>query len=119
MIGIALNEDDSHYFGSRAGQTLDAEIVASWVDQYADTQVKELMLCPNCMRASFDSAVWNPLWHGYDPDGPDDQPLLASLPPENRAVERQWIHTAWQLAHDGIDVYAVWIARCRQRGIAP
>ena len=119
MPGIALNEDDSHYFATRAGQRLDVETVASWVDQYADTQVTELLLCPNCMRASFDSAVWDPIWRGYDPDGPDDQPLFASRPPEERPGVRGWVHTAWQLAHDGIDVYAVWIARCRERGIAP
>jgi len=119
MAGIALNEDDSHYFSTRAGRRLDAETVASWVDQYAGTQVTELLLCPNCMRTSYDSAVWDPIWRGYDPAAGDDQPLLASRPPEERAFTRGWIHTAWQLAQDGIDIYAVWIARCRERGIAP
>jgi hypothetical protein len=119
MPGIALNEDDSHYFGSRAGEQLDAEKVESWVDQYADTQVKELMLCPNCMRTSYASKVWDPIWRGYDPQGGDDQPLLASLAAADRPGARKWIHTAWQLHQDGIDVYEHWIARCRRRGIAP
>ena len=119
MPGIALNEDNSHYFFTRAGQRLDAETVASWVDQYAGTQVKELLLCPNCMRTSFQSAAWDPIWRGYDPEADDDQPLLASRPPEERAEARKWIHTAWQLVRDGIDVYAVWIAHCRQVGISP
>jgi len=117
--GISLNEDDSHYFYTRAGRRLDAAEVDSWVDQYAGTQVKELMLCPNCMRASYASEVWDPIWRGYDPAGPDDQSLLASLPPEERANARKWIHTAWQLAQDGIDVYERWIGRSRQRGISP
>jgi len=119
MTGIALNEDNSHYFSTRAGQRLDAERVASWVDQYAGTQVMELLLCPNCMRTSYDSAVWDPIWRGYDPAAGDDQPLLASRPAEERAGARGWIHTAWQLARDGIDTYSVWIARCRERGISP
>lgn len=119
MPGIALNEDDSHYFYTRAGQELDAETAASWVDQYADTQIKELMLCPNCMRTSYASEVWDPIWRGYDPDGPDDQPLLASLSPEERKSARRWIHTAWQLHRDGIDVYQLWISRCRERRISP
>ncbi|OPZ88182.1 MAG: hypothetical protein BWY76_00078 [bacterium ADurb.Bin429] len=119
MPGIALNEDNSHYFASRAGQALDREAVASWVDQYADTQVRELLLCPNAMRASYASAVREPIWHGYDPDGPDDQPLFASLPPAGRAGARRWVHTAWQLAHDGIDPYAVWIERARQHYLSP
>jgi len=119
MPGIALNEDDSHYFFTRAAQHLDAEKVESWVDQYANTQVKELMLCPNCMRTSYASKVWDPIWRGYDPQAGDDQPLLASLKPEDRVTARKWIHTAWQLDHDGIDVYAHWIGRCREKGISP
>jgi len=119
MPGIALNEDDSHYFGTRAGERLDAEKVESWVDQYADTQVKELMLCPNCMRTSYASKVWDPIWRGYDPQGGDDQPLLASLAASDRPGARKWIHTAWQLHQDRIDVYEHWIARCRRRAISP
>jgi hypothetical protein len=119
MSGIALNEDNSHYFGTRAGQHLDADTVASWVDQYAGTQVRELLLCPNAMRTSYDSQVWDPIWRGYDPDGPDDQPLLASLAPADRPRARGWVHTAWRLAQDGVDVYQVWIERARQHGLSP
>lgn len=116
---LCLNEDDSHFFSTRAGKKLDAAAVDAWVDQYAGTQVRELMLCPNAMRASFASKVWDPIWHGYDPDGPDDQPLLASLPAGQRKGVRGWIHTAWQLHQDGIDPYARWIARARKVGISP
>ncbi|MHB1355868.1 MAG: glycoside hydrolase family 10 protein [Anaerolineae bacterium] len=119
LAGIALNEDDSHYFSTRAGQPLDATIVDSWVDQYANTQVRELMLCPNAMRTSYDSRVWDPIWRGYDPTGPDDQPLLASTAAADRTRARQWIHTAWQLAQMGIDPYERWINRARQVGISP
>lgn len=117
--GIALNEDNSHFFSTRAGRRLDAAAVDSWVDQYAGTQVRELFLCPNAMRTSYASQVWNPIWHGYDPQGPDHQPLFASLKPEARKGARGWVHTAWQLAQDGIDVYARWIARARQLGLSP
>ncbi len=117
--GLCLNEDDSHYFSTRAGKELDAEKVASWVDQYAGTQVRELMLCPNAMRASYGSKVWDPIWHNYDPSGPDGQPLLASTAPAGRAGVRGWIHTAWKLDQAGIDPYALWIARARKHGISP
>jgi len=119
MPGIALNEDDSHFFYTRAGSRLDEAAVAAWVDQYAGTQVQELLLCPNCMRTSYASSVWDPIWLGYHPAGPDDQPLLASTPPELRATARTWIHTAWQLDQDGIDPYAIWIERARQLGLSP
>ncbi len=117
--GISLNEDNSHYFFTRAGQKLDAEIVASFVDQYAKTQVRELILSANSMRTSFASKVWDPIWKGYDPSGADDQPLFASTPVAGRKGARGWVHTAWQLHQDGIDVYKIWIECARQHGISP
>ena len=118
-FGIALNEDNSHFFATRAGRVLSEADVDAWVDQYAGTQVRHLMLCPNCMRTSYASQVWDPIWRGYDPTGPDDQPLLASLPPGGRQAARRWIHTAWQLNEAGIDVYKRWIQRSREQGISP
>ena len=117
--GLCLNEDNSHYFFTRAGKKLDVETVASWVDQYAGTQVRELIVNVNCMRTSYASEVWDPIWRGYDPAAGDDQPLLASTPVESRKGARDWIHTAWQLHKDGIDVYDVWIRRARQHGLSP
>ena len=117
--GLALNEDNSHFFFSRAGKRLTTADVDQWVDQYAGTQVKELVISPNSMRTSYASKVWDPIWHGYDPAGPDDQPLLKSTAAEARKGARKWIHTAWQLAEDGIDVYARWIARARAKQLSP
>jgi hypothetical protein len=116
---LSLNEDSSHFYYTRAGQELSTDLVDSWVDQYAGTQVRELLLCPNAMRTSYASEVWDPIWHGYDPSGPDDQPLLASLPTASRAGARRWIHTAWALHQAGIDVYDRWIRRARERGLSP
>jgi hypothetical protein len=116
--GLCLNEDNSHFFFTRAGKRLDAGTVAAFVDQYANTQVRELMFSANSMRTSFASQAWNPIWKGYDPNGADDQPLLASTPAAARKGARSWIHTAWQLHQDGIDPYALWLARARKHGIA-
>lgn len=117
--GLALNEDNSHFFYTRAGQPLTEQLVDSWVDQYAGTQVRELFLSPNAMRTSYDSKVWDPIWRGYDPKGPDDQPLFAYMPEQNREGARKWVHTAWELAQKKIDVYARWIARARKVGLSP
>lgn len=116
---LCMNEDNSHYFFTRAGEKLDAEKVASFIDQYAGTQVREILLSPNSQRTSFASKVWDPIWKDYDPNGPDDQPLLKSTPAESRAGARKWVHTAWQLAQQGIDPYALWIARARRHGLSP
>jgi hypothetical protein len=117
--GIAFNEDNSHYFFSRAGQKLDAETVSSFVDQYAGTQVREFILSPNSQRTSFASKVWDPIWKGYDPAGPDGQPLFVSTPKDGRAGARKWVHTAWQLHQQGIDPYALWIRRARDKKLSP
>jgi len=117
--GLCLNEDNSHFFITRAAQKLDSAAVDAFIDQYAGTQIRELMFCPNAMRTSYNSSVWDPIWREYDPNGPDDQPLFASLKPEAREVARKWVHTAWQLNREGIDPYKRWIARARQHGISP
>jgi len=49
----------------------------------------------------------------------DDQPLLRSTPEAAGAGARRWIHTAWDLAQRGIDLYALWIGRARQHGMSP
>jgi hypothetical protein len=77
------------------------------------------MLCVNAQRTAYDSKVWASFWQGYDPTGPDDQPLLRGLPTASRKATRAWIHTAWQMSADGLDPVAVWIERARQKGISP
>jgi len=116
---LCLNEDCSHFFTTRARNDLTAGLVAAFVDQYANTQVGTLLFNPNCMRTSYASEVWDPIWKGYDPFGPDDQPLLKSTPSPGRELARAWIHTAWELDQKEIDVYSWWINRCRLWGISP
>jgi hypothetical protein len=119
QTALCLNEDNSHYFYTRAGQELTAEKVASFVDQYAGTQVRELVLNGNSQRTSFASKVWDPIWKGYEPEGPDDQALLRSTAAGSRAGVRKWVHTAWLLNGKGIDPYALWIARARKHRLSP
>jgi hypothetical protein len=116
---LCLNEDNSHWFFTRAGKPVSREMVASFVDQYAGTQVRELILSANSQRTSFASRAWDPIWKGYDPKGPDDQPLFHSTPAEGRAGARKWVHTAWALADQGIDAYALWIERARKHRLSP
>ncbi len=119
QTALSFNEDNSHYFFTRAGQNLTPETVASFVDQYAGTQVRELLLSANSQRTSFASKVWDPIWKGYDPQGPDDQPLFASTPQAGRASARKWVHSAWKLHSQGIDPYALWIRRAREKKLQP
>lgn len=117
MSGLLLNEDCNHFFVNRRNKALGIREVDAWADQYAGTQVDELVLNVNAMRTSYASRVWEPWWHGYDPEGGDEQPFLADVAPAARKTTREWIHTAWQLHRDGIDIYERWIARCRANGM--
>ncbi|MBL8231482.1 MAG: hypothetical protein JNL98_23505 [Bryobacterales bacterium] len=113
---ISLNEDANHFFATRADRRVTEKDLTDWVDQYAGTQVRELILNVNAMRTAFASKVWTPFWKDYDPNGPDDQPLFASAP--ERAFARKWVHTAWQMQQDGLDHFKIWLRRARQKGLS-
>lgn len=106
--GLALNEDDSHFFGSRTADQMTLEGLHAFVDQYAGTQVSQLFLCPNAMKASFRSRVWDAIW---------DLKGTQKAPEEELA--KKWVENARLLDERGLDPYAVWIARCREKGISP
>jgi hypothetical protein len=115
--GLCVNEDNSHWFFTRAGEPVTKESVASFVDQYQG--ISELMLCPNSQRINVESKVFDPVWKGYDPNGPDDQPLFRSTPPASRKIPRDWVHRAWALNQAGLDPYKIWIERARQLQVSP
>ena len=116
---LCLNEDPNHFYAARAGQRIDRALCEAFVDQYAGTQVRELLICVNAMRTSFPSKVWTPFWQGYHPKGPDDQELFASLDPPTQKAFRRWVHAAWQMQQDGLDHIAIWLQRARQKGLSP
>ncbi|WP_135554424.1 glycoside hydrolase family 10 protein [Paenibacillus cymbidii] len=116
---IVLNEDNSHYFFTRCDRRLTETEVDAFVDQYAGTQVGELLFCVNAMRTSYASGVWEPIWQGFDPQRGEEQPLFASAGPGEKRAGLNWMRTALQLHRDGIDPYERWIRRSREAGISP
>lgn len=104
-----INEDNSHFFGSRRPEQMNRAGLLAFVDQYADSAVTHLFLCPNAMRASFRSRSREAIW---DVTGKE------SMPKPNQPGGR-WPHNARLLFERGLDPYAVWIDRCRAKGISP
>ncbi len=100
---MIINEDNSHFFGSREAEDMTRAGLEAFVDQYADTAVTHLFLCPNAMRASFRSRTREAIWD----------------PVEGRSHSSRWPDNARLLHERGLDPYAVWIARCREKGISP
>ncbi|MBI5092255.1 MAG: family 10 glycosylhydrolase [Candidatus Hydrogenedentes bacterium] len=106
--GFVINEDDSHFFVYRAPEEMSMAGLNAFVDQYAGTKVSHLFLCPNAMKASYRSAVRDAIW---DIDGQNID--------KGDGSGRQWVSNAKLLFDRGLDPYAVWIARCREKGISP
>lgn len=116
---LLLNEDANHFFMNRRKQRLTQEIIRSWVDQYAGTQVRELILNVNAMRTSFAAKSRESFWSGYDPKAGPKQKMFATLPAEAQVVWDEWIRCAWQMDQDGLDLYRIWIPEIRRRGMSP
>lgn len=105
---LILNEDDSHFFGSRPAEQMNLEGLHAFVDQYANTAVSHLFLCPNAMKASHRSKVRDAIWE-----------LGEGQKPPTDEFAKKWCDNARLLDERGLDPYAVWIARCREKKISP
>jgi hypothetical protein len=100
---FVINEDDSHFFGTRPAEKMTLAGLQEFIDQYANTAVTHLFLCPNAMRASFRSRTREAIWDPVDGKEPTDL----------------WPANGKRLAAAGLDPYTIWIARCREKGISP
>ncbi|MDX9981015.1 MAG: hypothetical protein RBU25_13400 [Lentisphaeria bacterium] len=100
---LVVNEDNSHFFGSRTAEQMDLPGLQQFVDQYAGTAVTHLFLCPNAMRANFRSRARDAIWE----------------PVGEKEPTGRWPSNAKLLHEQGIDAYAIWIDRCREQGISP
>ena len=120
MNKLMLNLDNSHFFFTRKADEIDVDVVHALVDQYAETQINEIVFCVNCMKASYNSQVFEPIWSEYDPQSGSDQPCLASIhDPVERLHFENFMKCAQRLATNGSNVFQTWIARCREKGISP
>lgn len=106
-LGLVINEDNSHFFATRQPEDMTIEGLHAFVDQYADTKVSHLFLCPNAMRASFKSKTRDAIWELGEQE----------MPPPGSG--QAWMKNARLLHERGLDPYAIWIERCREQGISP
>jgi hypothetical protein len=105
---LIINEDDSHFFGSRSAEQMSLEGLRAFVDQYANTAVTHLFLCPNAMKASYRSKARDAIWE-----------MGEGQKPPQEEFAKKWCENARLLDQRGLDPYAVWIARCREKKISP
>jgi len=117
LKGPIFNQDDSEFFFVRPPEEVSGEAVDAWVDSIAAAGVGTILSCVCAMRTNYASRAWEPRWTGYDPHGPDDQPVLAHLPKDNIPAVRKWVESEKRLADLGINFHERAFARCKTHGI--
>ena len=103
---LAINEDNDHYF-KLSSSLMTKEALEAYVDDLAHGRVTHFFMCPQGQRASFDSKAWEPIWAGLN--DPDNKGRTNNI----------WCVNAKKLRDAGIDPYATWTARCREKAISP
>lgn len=100
---LVFNEDDSHFFGRPPEKMTEAGLLEYLDEVVGPGAVTHFFMCPNAMRANFDSKAFEPIWKCLKEPGRN--------PGWSKKVK---------LLHDrGVDPYAVWIRGCRERGVSP
>lgn len=117
IAGPIFNQDSTDFFYSRTPAEMSAKSVHDYIDRLARAGVGTFVSCGNAMKANFATKVWEPEWSGYDPQGPDDQPVLKHLPAASIAGTRNRLDAVKRLADQGVDFHTEALARCRHHGM--
>ncbi len=111
---LVINEDNDRYF-KRADlpgniEKTTAEACAQYLDTVLDGgKVTHFFMCVCGQRASYDSKAWEPIWKGLSGVEVDGSP----------ATNNAWCVNAKKMSDAGIDPYAIWTRRCREKGVSP
>jgi len=84
-----------------------------YVDYMCRGKVTHVFFCVAGQRTSYDSRTWEPIWKGLDEPARPDTAMAAD------GTHDRWAVNAKTLFDAGVDPYAVWIARCRTKGVSP
>lgn len=117
IAGPIFNQDSTDFFYCRKPEQMSAPEVHAYIDRLVRAGIGTYVSCANAMKANFATEVWECEWSGYDPAGPDDQPVLRHLPPASVALTRNRLDSVKRLADQGVDYHREVLARCRHHGI--
>jgi len=117
IAGPIFNQDSTEFYFVRTADQMSGETVDAYIDDLARAGIGAFFSNVNAMRANYASKVWETDWHGYDPAGPDDQPVLRHLPTASIAPTRRRLDSAKRLADLGVNFHQRALARCRHHGI--
>ena len=109
---FVVNEDNDHFFKCDASLMTERGL-SDYIDYICRGKVTHVFFCVNGQRTSYDSKTWEPIWAGLDDQARSD---TATRPDGTRD---RWAVNCKALFDAGIDPYAVWIRRCREKGVKP
>ena len=110
---LVVNEDNDHFFKFDSSW-MDEKGLTEYVDKVAQGHVTHFFMCVNGQRTSYDSKTWEPIWTNLE----TDRALEDTATGPNCTLDR-WAVNAKKLFDQGIDPYAVWTKRCREKGVSP
>jgi len=117
--GPVFNQDSTEFFFVNPASRMGPDLIDEYIDSLAAVGVKTFVSCGNGQRTNYPSDVWQWDWEGYEPNGPDTQPLLnVSTGGVPASMDRQRMESLRTLADMGIDFHQQAFRRCRHHGIA-
>jgi len=119
MKGPIFNQDSTEFFFVNSAARMGPGLINEYVDTLAAVGVKTFVSCGNGQRTNYPSDVWQWDWEGYDPNGPDTQPMLkVATGGVSASMDRQRLDSLAALAAMGVDFHQQAFSRCRHHGIA-
>lgn len=115
--GPIFNQDSTEFFYTYSADEMSGETVDAYIDRLKKAGVATFVSCGNAQRANYASEVWESDWHGYDSEGPDDQPVLKHALKEQIKPFRRRLDSAKRLSEMGVDFHERALARCRHHGM--
>lgn len=109
---FVVNEDNDHFFKCDTSLMTEKGL-ADYIDYICRGKVTHVFFCVNGQRTSYASKTWEPIWTGLDENA---RPDTATVPD---GTHDRWAVNCKRLFDAGIDPYAVWIRRCREKGVSP
>lgn len=109
---LVVNEDNDHFFKLPASW-MNREGLVRYLDDVLQGPVTHFVMCVNGQRTSYDSKTWEPIWKGIS------EPARKDTATTSDGTHDRWAVNAKSLFDQGIDPYAVWIQRCREKGVQP
>ncbi|MCP4645005.1 MAG: family 10 glycosylhydrolase [bacterium] len=106
---LILNNDCTNYFVSHGMEDMTLEGLQSVIDDFEGTQVGQLLINAGSQRTIYRSKVWDSYMDSDEDDLPEE------LREANRKIDRAMV----RLEEQGLDPIAVWVDRCREKGISP